>query len=223
MGASGLWEAESEAVSVAESEAASRAEPKTVSGEVTTAVSEAHTRVDDSNMRPRLFYNKEGVYVEPFPDPRAGTPINDMVVSPPDLDTYMAAAGNLGNPFHFDTLELLMMTDLTAGGRDEHLQSHIYTGRTPWETNTAMMDDLDKLPHGPHWSAYKLQSQENERSIRRSYLFTRNIVEVVADVMVKLAFNGLMDFAPERRYTTEDCSNWVYGNTSSARWWWRTQ
>ncbi|KAG9079346.1 hypothetical protein FRC06_007806, partial [Ceratobasidium sp. 370] len=57
MGASGLWEAESEAASVAESEAASRAEPeaasraepKTVSGEATTAASKAHTRVDDSN------------------------------------------------------------------------------------------------------------------------------------------------------------------------------
>ncbi|KAG8727009.1 hypothetical protein FRC10_006501, partial [Ceratobasidium sp. 414] len=244
IGASERWEAGSEAASETESEAASREELEEVSragsraeretaleeqsetqpGAATTTAFEAHTRVDDSNMQPRLIYDeKEGVYVELFPDPRAGAPINDTIVSPPDVNAYMAAAGNLGNPFHFDTLELLMTTSLTAGGRDEHLQSHLYVGRTPWETNRAMMEDLDQLPHGPGWSAYELRSQENEHSIKRSYLLTWNIVEVVADVMANPAFNGLMDFAPERRYTAGDCSNRVYGNASSARWWWRTQ
>ncbi|KAG9080938.1 hypothetical protein FRC06_005982 [Ceratobasidium sp. 370] len=73
-----------------------------------------------------LFFDvKERVYVEQFPNPWAGTPINDNVVRAPDIDEYMAAAGNLGNPEHFATAELLLTTGLTAAGRDTHLRSHL--------------------------------------------------------------------------------------------------
>jgi hypothetical protein len=65
------------------------------------------------------------VFVERFPDPRAGAPINEDVVAPLDLKKYMADAGNLGNPDYFDTAELLMTTGLTHGGRDEHLKSRL--------------------------------------------------------------------------------------------------
>ncbi|KAG8737219.1 hypothetical protein FRC10_008451 [Ceratobasidium sp. 414] len=224
MGVGGQSEAESEAESKAGADA--EAEP----GAQPEVEPEARTRpegcppVGPPKARPGLFYNeREGVYVEPFPDPRAGAPINDTVASLPDLDAYMAAAGDLGKPLHFDTLELLMTTGLTAGGRDQHLKSHLYIGRTPWPTNKAMMDNLDKLPHGPGWGAYELQSKVNEHSTKRSYLLTRDVVGVVGDIMANPGFNGLMHFAAERHYTTEDCSNRVYGNPWTANWWWRTQ
>ncbi|KAG9079957.1 hypothetical protein FRC06_007254, partial [Ceratobasidium sp. 370] len=77
-----------------------------------------------ANRKP--VYNKElGVWVERFPDPRAGAPINDDLALAPDIHAYMSAAGNLGNPKHFATAELLMTTGLTAAGRVEHLKSHI--------------------------------------------------------------------------------------------------
>jgi hypothetical protein len=68
---------------------------------------------------------KRQVFVERFPDPRAGAPINEEVVAPIDLKTYMANSGNLGNPDYFDTAELLMTTGLTNGGRDAHLKSRL--------------------------------------------------------------------------------------------------
>jgi hypothetical protein len=71
---------------------------------------------------------KRQVFVERFPDPRAGAPINDAVVAPLDLQSYMANSGNLGNPDHFDTAELLMTTGLTNGGRDAHLKSRLVSG-----------------------------------------------------------------------------------------------
>jgi hypothetical protein len=68
---------------------------------------------------------KRQVFVERFPDPRAGAPINENTVAPIDLKKYMANAGSLGNPDYFDTAELLMTTSLTNGGRDAHLKSRL--------------------------------------------------------------------------------------------------
>ncbi|KAG8682412.1 hypothetical protein FRC08_014979 [Ceratobasidium sp. 394] len=52
-----------------------------------------------SKRRRRLLFNKkENAFVEPFPDPRAGAPINNNTAPTPNLDEYMAATGNLGIP-----------------------------------------------------------------------------------------------------------------------------
>jgi hypothetical protein len=71
---------------------------------------------------------KRQVFVEHFPNPHAGAPINEDTVAPINLNTYMANAGNLGNPDYFDTAELLMTTGLTNGGQDTHLKSRLVSG-----------------------------------------------------------------------------------------------
>jgi hypothetical protein len=71
------------------------------------------------------YDEKRQVFVERYPDPRAGAPINDGTTAPIDLEAYMANSGNLGNPDYFDTAELLMTTGLTNGGRDAHLKSRL--------------------------------------------------------------------------------------------------
>ncbi|KAG9093955.1 hypothetical protein FRC06_011294 [Ceratobasidium sp. 370] len=72
-----------------------------------------------------VFDKKEGVFVEHFPDSHAGMPISDKVAYMPDISDYMAAVGNLGDPTHFATAELLLATGLTAAGHTTHLQSHM--------------------------------------------------------------------------------------------------
>ncbi|KAG9080792.1 hypothetical protein FRC06_006159, partial [Ceratobasidium sp. 370] len=185
---------------------------------------EVHPPLGTSNGMPELVFDaKEGDYVERFPDPRAGAPINNKRAEPPDLDAYMAARGNLGNQFHFNTAELLLTTGLTGDGRDRHLKSHIYEGRTPWKSNKALMDEVDKLPHGPSWAVYEFKTKITAHKTKYSYLFTRHIVEVVCDMMVNPMFAKCMHFAPERRFKTADRRNRVYGNPWTASWWWRTQ
>ncbi|KAG9087825.1 hypothetical protein FRC06_002348 [Ceratobasidium sp. 370] len=66
-----------------------------------------------------LFDKKENTFVEHFPDPCAGAPINNTTIPMPDLDEYMTAAGNPGNPLHFDTAELLLTTGLTVSRPSE--------------------------------------------------------------------------------------------------------
>ncbi|KAG8734472.1 hypothetical protein FRC10_011708 [Ceratobasidium sp. 414] len=210
-----------------ESPPISRAEPNVEPGvpppseHVPTPAREASPLAD--NMPSLVFDKKQGNYVERFPNPRAGAPINDKTVSALDLDAYMAARGNLGNPRHFDTLELLMTTGLTGSGRDQHLKSHLYVGNTPWKSNKALMEDLDTLPHGAGWKIHELNTNVNEKSMKTSYLFTRHIVEVTCEIMANPAFEKHMHFTPERRYKTADRRNRIYGNPWTAKWWWRTQ
>ncbi|KAG9080472.1 hypothetical protein FRC06_006535, partial [Ceratobasidium sp. 370] len=197
--------------------------------DVEPTMSPQHEHAPDAARKTRsppqhlLFDKKENAFVEHFPDPRAGAPINDTTIPTPDLDEYMTAAGNLGNPLHFDTAELLLTTGLTAAGRDQHLKSHLYVGRTPWKTNKALMNDLDKLPHGPGWEVYEIVTKQAGLADKKSYLFTRNIVEVVCDIMANPAFKEFMRYAPQRHWTTADRRSRVFGNPWSANWWWRTQ
>ncbi|KAG9106332.1 hypothetical protein FRC07_008867 [Ceratobasidium sp. 392] len=169
------------------------------------------------------YDKKERVFVQRFPDSRAGAPINTATASIPNLDQYMAAAGNLGNPFHFDTAELLMTTGLTASGREEHLQSHLYVGKTPWDTNKKLMTDIDKLPHGPGWKIYEIQNKDGPHRIKKSYLFCRDIVEVVKEIMANPAFMEYMRYAPEQHYRTSNGQTRVYGNVWTGNWWWNLQ
>ncbi|KAG8727958.1 hypothetical protein FRC10_005441, partial [Ceratobasidium sp. 414] len=177
-----------------------------------------------SKCRQRLLFDKkENAFVEHFPDPRAGTPINDKTTPTPNLNEYIAAAGNLGIPRHLDTTELLLTTGLTARGRDEHLQSHLYVGNTPWRDNKVLTEDHDKLPHGPGWEVYKIVTKMAGQANKKSYLFTRNIVEVALDIMANPAFKDHMCYTPQHHWTTADRQSRVYDNLWSANWWWRTQ
>jgi hypothetical protein len=71
------------------------------------------------------FAGKDRIFVERFPDARAGAPVSDKIACKPDLRTYLMKTGNLSNPDLFDTAELLMTTGLTNTGRDRHLQSRL--------------------------------------------------------------------------------------------------
>ncbi|KAG8742846.1 hypothetical protein FRC10_000825 [Ceratobasidium sp. 414] len=177
--------------------------------------------------RARLEYDSmRQVFVERYPDPCAGAPIDGKVVEPIDLDAYMAKAGNLGNPDYFDTAELLLTTGLTNTGQDAHLKSRLYKGRTPWVNNKKLTADLDKLPHGPEWKVFDINLNEPAQRAQRkhsSYLYMRSIVATSCDLLANPAFKDHMQFAARRDWTGEDRKCRVYGETCSANWWWRTQ
>ncbi|KAG8696847.1 hypothetical protein FRC08_006903 [Ceratobasidium sp. 394] len=131
--------------------------------------------------------------------------------------------GNLGNPDNFETAELLMTTGLTNKGRDEHLKSRLYQGNTPWKTNKKLIEDIDKLPHGPVWDVFRIDLRETEQRRQNSYLFTRNIIDTFCDLLANLDLKDHMRYAPEQLYTAEDCKCQAYGEANSGGWWWRMQ
>ncbi|QRW03803.1 hypothetical protein RhiLY_02802 [Ceratobasidium sp. AG-Ba] len=179
-----------------------------------------------ANCADTLRYDeKRQVYVELFPNPFAGAPINDKVVEPLDLSAYMASIGNLGNPDLFDTAELLMTTGLTNMGRDAHLKSRLYKEQTPW-VNNKLIADIDQLPHGPDWSMLEIRLDEAIGPFRQkqpSYLFMRSVIATFRDLMANPAFRDNMQYAPRRDWTAEDMKCRVYGETCSGNWWWTMQ
>ncbi|KAG9096299.1 hypothetical protein FRC06_008818, partial [Ceratobasidium sp. 370] len=170
-----------------------------------------------------IFDARRQLFVKPFPDPRAGAPINNRVAEALDLGAYMASMGNLGNPDDFETAELLMTTGLTNAGRDAHLKSRLYRRRTPWKNNKKLIADIDKLPHGPAWEAFRINLGEPAQGGHNSYLFTRNIVDTIRDLLANSNFKNHMRYTPEQLFTAEDGECRVYGEANSGRWWWRMQ
>lgn len=85
------------------------------------------------------------------------------------------------------------------------------------------MQDIDKLPHGPAWEVYEINTTLADGSTNLSYLFSRNIVEVALELVANPAFNKFMHYAPERLWTTADCKTRAYDNPWSGDWWWRMQ
>jgi hypothetical protein len=63
------------------------------------------------------------VYVEQFPNPRAGAPISNEVAHVPELDEYIASSGPFSNPQFFDAAQQLMSVEMTNSLRDWHLDS----------------------------------------------------------------------------------------------------
>ncbi|KAG9096317.1 hypothetical protein FRC06_008783, partial [Ceratobasidium sp. 370] len=167
-----------------------------------------------------IFDENEGDYVEYYPDPHAGALINDKTVKP--LTHTWPLRATLAS-HSFNTAELLLMTRLTGKGCDEHLKSEMYEGRTPWKLNKALMDEVDKLPHGPSWVVYELKTKFNERLIKKSYLFMQHIVKVICDMMANPVLAKVVHFALQRCYKVADCRNQIYGNPWTTNRWWRAQ
>lgn len=72
----------------------------------------------------RLITHDGGqTYIESYPDPLAGSPINDTIAPQFDLHAYIQGTGSLSNLEHFNDLELLMTIGLTDQGCDRMLKS----------------------------------------------------------------------------------------------------
>ncbi|KAG9075124.1 hypothetical protein FRC06_010257, partial [Ceratobasidium sp. 370] len=138
---------------------------------------------------------RTGWYVEPFPDPLAGAPILDDLLPPIDLEAYMWSSGEMGKPDHFEMAELLLMTGLTDSRKNQHLSSVLYRGSTvPWKNTTQLYADVDRLKHGPVWHLYEINIKNalNLDNPCVQYLITRNIIDVIQDMMANPAFRDLL-------------------------------
>ncbi|KAB5589025.1 hypothetical protein CTheo_7537 [Ceratobasidium theobromae] len=169
------------------------------------------------------FAGENGIFVKCFPDPCAGVPINNNIAPSPDLYTYVMKTGNLSDPDLFETAKLLMTTGLTSTGRDWHLKSCLYKGKTPWKNNKQLLVDIDNLPHSPEWKVHKVLVRNKWGKIHISYLFTQNIIELVHTLIGNPVFKEYICYSPERHWTAEDCKVRIYSETWSGNWWWLMQ
>ncbi|EUC57340.1 hypothetical protein RSOL_219280, partial [Rhizoctonia solani AG-3 Rhs1AP] len=161
-----------------------------------------------------------GLFVEEFPDPLAGTPISNKRKLPPDLAAYMRSVGVLADPKLFETAELLMTTGLTDADKDRHLKSTMYAGNTPWDGCKAMVNDVDKLAHGPEFKQYSIPIFDGRRP-RPQYMICRDIITIARDFFANQAFNNHMRYKPWRLYTSAEKTERVYADMAASDWWWK--
>jgi hypothetical protein len=181
-----------------------------------------------------------GLFVEEFPDPLAGAPISNKRNPPPDLGAYMRSVGDLADPKHFETAELLMTTGLTNAAKDRHLKSTMvstaprmiegrislitslskYAGRTPWDNCDAMLSNIDKLAHGPQFTQYTIPIFDGRRP-RPQYMICRDIIKITRDFFANPAFKNHMRYKPWRLYTSATKTERVYADMAASDWWWK--
>lgn len=90
-----------------------------------------------------------------------------------------------------------------------------YRGQTPWKNCQKLLEDIDKLPHGPGWKVYEIEMRDSTGRVEVEYLFARNVVEVVRELIGNPAFKEHMCFAPQRHWTAQDCKVRIYGEAWS--------
>ncbi|KAG8780267.1 hypothetical protein FRC12_023265 [Ceratobasidium sp. 428] len=163
-----------------------------------------------------------GLYVEPFPDPLAGSPISEERISPPDLKAYMRSVGRMAEPETFEVAELLMTSGLTDAAKDRHLKSTLYKGQTPWCNCDAMHTDIDKLKHGPIFEVSEFDIFDG-RKARPQYMVSRNIIDIVRDTMARPRFKKNIKYAPERLYLSSSLKERVFADAAGGDWWWDEQ
>ncbi|KAF8755571.1 Zn-finger protein [Rhizoctonia solani] len=70
-----------------------------------------------------------------------------------------------------------MRTGLTNAARDIHLQSPLYVGRTPWKNNKQLLEDIDKLLHGPSWHIYEMVTGGDPESRTSFFLVVISLMQ----------------------------------------------
>ncbi|CAE6534652.1 unnamed protein product [Rhizoctonia solani] len=162
----------------------------------------------------------KGLFVEEFPDPRAGAPSSRERLPPEDLDAYMRSCGPLADPDNFEAAEILMTSGLSNADKDRHLKSKRYIGTTPWGHCDAMLADIDKLAHGPEFKLDEVD-MHNGRGIRPQYMVLRNIIDIIRDFLADQSFREHIRYKPWRLYISADKKVRIYGDMSASDWWWK--
>ncbi|QRV81665.1 hypothetical protein RhiJN_09680 [Ceratobasidium sp. AG-Ba] len=163
-----------------------------------------------------------GYFIEPFPDPSAGEPISDDVLPPIDVEAYMRASGELGQPSHFEMAELLLTSGMSNKDKNRHLKSVLYRGHVPWNNSDKLFDDIDRLRHGPTWHIFDI-NVPHDTNPRVQYIVMRDIEHVVRDIMAHPGFKDDMVYAPIKIWTSPEKKERVYGDMWTADWWWKMQ
>ncbi|KAG8779955.1 hypothetical protein FRC12_023654 [Ceratobasidium sp. 428] len=92
----------------------------------------------------------------------------------------------------------------------------------PWETNRAMMQDVDKLPHGPSWTvqAYEIPGDLGTETAES---WCQNAFKAVKTLLGDKLLGKHIQFKAYRKYTSEDGTERIRDEIFTADWMWRTQ
>lgn len=88
---------------------------------------------------------------------------------------------------------------------------------------------IDTLPHGPRWDCEPFEiigDELDEKKQRKSeiiYLWKRNPVECIKELIGNPAFRDNLRYAPEKVYEDSEGKSRVFNETWTGDWWWDMQ
>ncbi|KAF8760050.1 Zn-finger protein [Rhizoctonia solani] len=170
----------------------------------------------------------EAPHVVPPPDRRTQAHLHknrlggDHVGGKAYLKAHIESTGVFASPRSFEIAELLMTTGLTDSAKEQHLQSVMYRGNTPWPTCKALNNDVDTLPHGPQFTINEINATSAPRP-KPQFLVHRNALDLLRELFSNKAFDSHFVYAPARYWTTGRKKERVFVDMRSGNWWWREQ
>ena len=88
---------------------------------------------------------------------------------------------------------------------------------------------IDTLPHGPKWDCKPFEiigDELDEKNQQRSeiiYLWKRNPVECIKELIGNPAFQNNLCYTPEKVYEEIEGKNRVFNEMWTGDWWWNLQ
>ncbi|KAI0091143.1 hypothetical protein BDY19DRAFT_984133 [Irpex rosettiformis] len=168
---------------------------------------------------------RQKVYVEHYPDVRAGAPIDDEVV--PDANPFSAA--HQGNPY----LPFMSEMDWKIA-RWAKLRGQGSTAMSEMLSIPGLQDSLNlsyknsrelnriidhQLPsHRPRFQRAEIELEGSTFDV-----YYRDVIACIRALFMDKTFAPYLVFAPERHYSDEWQENRLYHDMHTGKWWWTTQ
>ncbi|KAG9121968.1 hypothetical protein FRC07_001838, partial [Ceratobasidium sp. 392] len=179
---------------------------------------------DDSNLNNEVeleeLVDEHGnrVFIERYPNPLAGEPIHREA---PPRRQYRDV-GELMNNEAFKIAHLLMVSGMSARNRNSYLRLKRIRAIMPWDTNRAMMQDIDKLPHGPEWKVKAIEIT-GDVGVEVAEYWCRNALECLKQILQDKQLGPHIRFKVYRKWTSRDKNERIHDELFTADWNWDTQ
>ncbi|QRW09551.1 plasma membrane ATPase 4 [Ceratobasidium sp. AG-Ba] len=165
--------------------------------------------------------NGHTVYVQEYPVPTAGQPVRPATKKEMNQGRY-PDVGKLSDHQTFEIIQLLMASGMSAGYRNKFFRLRRLRDRMPYDSNRAMIIDVDKLPHGAGWTVQAL-AIEGDRGVEIVELWLRDAFEIIKQLLRNKRLGRFMRFTPTKKWTSPDMTDQIRDDIDTADWMWKMQ
>ncbi|KAG8685637.1 hypothetical protein FRC09_014619, partial [Ceratobasidium sp. 395] len=130
--------------------------------------------------------------------------------------------GQLKDPEAFEIAKLLLESGMSVRNRNCYLRLKRIRAKMPWSTNRAMMQDVDKLPHGPDWKVW-VSEIKGDIGTESAEWWCRNAFDCLKTLLGDKFLGQHFQFKAYREYNSPDGSERIRNELFTADWMWETQ
>ncbi|KAG9105294.1 hypothetical protein FRC07_009417, partial [Ceratobasidium sp. 392] len=173
---------------------------------------------EDTELQEAIDEHGNQVYIEHYPSLTAGEPIRREAIPRREY----ADVGALLNSESFEIAQLLMHSGMSARYCNCYLRMKRIKAMMPWPTNRVMMQDINKLPHGPKWKVQALEIT-GDLGVETPEYWRRNTFKCLTKLLQDKQLSPHIQFKPIRKYKSKNRTERVRDEMTTADFAWETQ